>query len=213
MKSSLLITLLFIGILASAQEYNYLLNTDGLAQADNGLFIDDAGICYEKTLLLASYGEIEKVRNKYSNKNITTTTETLGNLKFTLAGRQQGWVKQKARNCLSADPEDCLVWCKVDMPRRIVDIHVIDPEGSFPISLLPADITTMMEGNYLVYSAIDCKPDSSTTVKSHEVLDTYFEGELVDKSFTERLHIYQYEQQLPIGSLNYETLFSLGLKD
>jgi len=31
--------------------------------------------------------------------------------------RGQTWVKKKAdRNCLSADPNDCLVWCKVDLP-------------------------------------------------------------------------------------------------
>ncbi len=34
-----------------------------------------------------------------------------------MAPATTAWVKKKAdRNCLSADPNDCLVWCLVDQP-------------------------------------------------------------------------------------------------
>jgi len=52
---------------------------------------------------------IERIPAKY-----TTATETIE-----VSPASTKWVKKKAdRNCLSADPNDCLVWCLVEVPAR-----------------------------------------------------------------------------------------------
>lgn len=63
----------------------------------------------EQVLVKEASSRIERVPAKY-----TTETETI---EVTPASTK--WVKKKAdRNCLSADPNDCLVWCLVEVPAQ-----------------------------------------------------------------------------------------------
>ncbi len=63
----------------------------------------------DNVLLEAASSRIEKKPVPY-----TTATETI-----VTRPASTKWVKKKAdRNCLSADPNDCLVWCLVEVPQQ-----------------------------------------------------------------------------------------------
>ncbi len=63
----------------------------------------------DNVLLEAASSRIEKKPVPY-----TTATETI-----VVRPASTKWVKKKAdRNCLSADPNDCLVWCLVEVPQE-----------------------------------------------------------------------------------------------
>ena len=45
-----------------------------------------------------------------------------------VAAASSKWVKKKAdKNCLSANPEDCLVWCLVETPAPVSYTHLTLP--------------------------------------------------------------------------------------
>ena len=63
----------------------------------------------EQVLVKEASSRIERVPAKYD-----TQTEQME-----VSPATTKWVKKKAdRNCLSADPEDCLVWCLVEVPAQ-----------------------------------------------------------------------------------------------
>jgi hypothetical protein len=63
----------------------------------------------DNVLVEAASSRIEKKPVSYSTETQTIVTRPASTK----------WVKKKAdRNCLSADPEDCLVWCLVEVPEE-----------------------------------------------------------------------------------------------
>lgn len=78
----------------------------------------------ENILVKEASSRIERVPAQYE-----TQTETI-----VVSPASTKWVKRKAdRNCLSADPNDCLVWCLVEVPERTQtvtkQVRVGCPEG------------------------------------------------------------------------------------
>ncbi|MFK7980093.1 MAG: peptidoglycan-binding protein [Saprospiraceae bacterium] len=64
--------------------------------------------------------ELERVPMKYE-----TTTE-----RVEVSPASTKWVKRKAdRNCLSANPDDCLVWCLVEVPAEYKTVTKTTPAG------------------------------------------------------------------------------------
>ena len=63
----------------------------------------------EQVLKKEASSRIERVKAEYVTERETIETKPA----------TTKWVKKKAdRNCLSADPEDCLVWCLVEVPAQ-----------------------------------------------------------------------------------------------
>ncbi|MEM6723379.1 MAG: hypothetical protein AAF598_05030, partial [Bacteroidota bacterium] len=77
------------------------------------------------TRLVAVPAEFETVTETYVSKPASTkiiavpTEYTSESETIEVAPATTKWVKRKAdRNCLSANPDDCLVWCLVEVPAR-----------------------------------------------------------------------------------------------
>ena len=94
----------------------------------------------ESKRMIAVPAEYETVAEQYVAKEAATRIERVAANYETATERIEvtpastNWVKKKAdRNCLSADPNDCLVWCLVEVPAtyRTVTKQVREgcPEG------------------------------------------------------------------------------------
>jgi len=213
MKSIILITqFLMCTNIGLSQEYEYRYGNVNLTEIESGIYEDDFGKCYGEFVLFASYDKVVEYRNRYSNKEIETTLVEVGNFQIEIAEKQSAWIKKKAnRNCLSADPNDCLVWCPVNTPRRIVSLELIDEEGEINVGILNEEFRKLLiDSGYIVYSEINCDNDDeilNTAVRLK--LSNYFNEIIEIHDVNLFLSSYQYENDLPIGGLNLETLYEL----
>jgi len=132
------------------------------------------------------------------------------------------WVKRKAdRNCISQNPDDCLVWCLVDIPSKFEEMGS-SIEFLSEKSLLTDDfIKQKIETNQYRYEwrAIHCWNDVSRREKNTIVKTMKNEGYLKDQPdnffslrVMDALHQFQEDNELPIGFLNLETLDFMGIE-
>jgi len=87
------------------------------------------------------------------------------------------WVKKRAdRNCLSADPNDCLVWCLIEVPAKVDTVIIQEAKLG------------CLDGFFLNKNELECdrtiiseeKVESELQVK---VMDLYSEQEIRIKEF------------------------------
>lgn len=129
------------------------------------------------------------------------------------------WVKKKAdRNCLSADPNDCLVWCLVEEPEIKKEVFIIiDKSETTEFEYQHLSVTKPTESKVdnvevlcwekinqemirkLVFALHD---DTKKIGKDHQELDKLFFSGLKD---------YQEKHNLPVGTLDFVTLEFMGI--
>ena len=101
---------------------------------------------------------------------------------FIMIDRGTEWVKKKAdRNCLSADPDDCLVWCLVEVPASIQFKDINDELHK--LRACPLNFKTDRKNNRCIRSkATDYAHDSSGILR------------LVDAESNELLRLFDYQE-------------------
>lgn len=91
---------------------------------------------------------------------------------------REKWVKKKAdRNCLSADPNDCLVWCMVETPAK------------FDTIVIQEATLGCMEGFLLDQSGDQCE----RIVISDEEVDTELSIKLIDVLTSREIRVKEFE--------------------
>ena len=128
------------------------------------------------------------------------------------------WEKRKAdKNCLSADPNDCMVWCLVETPEilKVVPI-LLDTMQSKNFEYRKIEYKFKREANE--WREVICKKDVTKSLISQiQILlkeKGYYQGDItmkVDKNTISSLEHFQEDFDLPIGNLDYETLDVLGI--
>jgi len=75
--------------------------------------------------IMPYYTSVESVEFERIPMEYETTTE-----RVEVSPASTKWVKRKAdRNCLSANPDDCLVWCLVEVPAEYKTVTKTTPKG------------------------------------------------------------------------------------
>lgn len=134
----------------------------------------------------------------------------------------QKWVKKKAdKNCLSADPNDCLVWCLVEVKEISVMKKIPNnPEMAEVESKEPIEYELSRTPEYTDWVEVVCQNDVTPQLISeiHQALnrENYFTETLqvpekIDKNLKKRLSLYQIDNRLAKGQLSVETLDALGI--
>ena len=126
-----------------------------------------------------------------------------------VAKPQLGWVKVKSsKPCkYTTNPDECLVWCKKKVPKRVVSIKVLDETKPVRIEDFDYETQTMMiNSGFIAFSETSCNLDPGTFVYVSEELELYFNQRIESKNFLDYLRLFQYQNDLPIGNLNLETL-------
>lgn len=194
----------------------------------------EPGKCYAKCLIASAYDIYEEEFPIYIGdepKKIDFDT-----IEVTIPGEKK-WEKRKAdRNCLSNNPEDCLVWSLVkDVPDEIITIvYMLNPSQSDMVDWEVYKIKEMTEeGDVTEWREVICT-NHITPVIVQQIQETlkkegYYQGKVIiinpfenEKSAAKKsilsvqtkaaLTQYQKHNGLPIGNLDVETLDALGIE-
>ncbi len=179
------------------------------------------GACYAKCLVPDEYEEYEKTFPIYEGD--LPDTVDLVDYEYEISPSIERWEKRKAdRNCLSADPNDCLVWCLINIPAKVEVIEniVVDTFACRDFILVEYNGRRLIkEGGFTEWREVVCEKDidSSLILDIHDALfeDGYDPGRPSDKlnsSIKAALSQFQKDFNLPIGQLDLETLDALGVE-
>jgi len=196
----------------SAQDFEFKIKNSGLKLLENGLYEDEYGTCFEQSLLIKAYPELSAYRNRYSNKDIKIKGKNAGSIILEIAESQTGWEKVKAKDCESANTDDCMVWCNVTVPERIVSMMFFDDGEPINFKEFHKEFEELLAvSGYLVYSETSCDVEETKKNEVKDFLNNYYKGHFKNVSFETRLNMLQYRHDLPIGGMNFETLAKMGL--
>ena len=178
------------------------------------------GKCYAKCLIT---GIVEKVEEKFIP--IYTGTDTKQDFvekqKIVISEATTKWVKRKAdKNCLSDDPNDCLVWCLVEVPAEIFKGYVVtDTSLTKDYRLESISKKEIIKGGgYTEWKEVLCEhkitPDLVRDLKN-ALQEAGYDPGPIDGIFKTKIKIaltkYQKDNILPVGNLNIATMKALGI--
>lgn len=191
------------------------------SQASSSARPSEPGKCYAKCLIPDQYEEQSVVLPIYTGTDANVPLEK----HILVEGRKQStWVKKKAdRNCLSSNPDDCLVWC---LEEKVVEeesiMYLSDTVGYKSFILKDFSSKQLLrEGGFTEWREVVCenKINKNLVLKVQSRLEENgysigVIGPTGDFDFVTRkiLSDYQRANGLPVGGLNIETLDALGVK-
>lgn len=131
------------------------------------------------------------------------------------------WIKKKAdRNCRSANPDDCLVWCLVET-ESIIEEYIIVRDTTQTSQFKMTEIfskTVEKPGGHIAWVEVVCESDITKNlaneIQSFLANENYYTGNITGILGIETksaLKKYQEENGLPVGNLNFETLEAMDI--
>ena len=134
------------------------------------------------------------------------------------------WVKRKAdKNCLSSDPNDCMVWCLQTTPAVYgIPIVSMDTTTAEPMKyiVIPDKVSMIEGGGHTVWTEVLCEKDITKRLLQsvHTALEergynsgVFPKGRLASKDLKAALKQFQKANFLKMGQLSIETLEALGV--
>lgn len=167
----------------------------------------------------------DKIETKYEEVVYYTGDEKKENvslhiIEHEISPASTKWVKKKAdRNCISADPNDCLVWCLVEVPAQVEKHKIlIDTTESKNFEIRQLEYKAVEKRGYLEWRTVLCEQEVSENIV-HQIQDKlraadYYNknnSSSLNKSILKALKSFQKDNGLPVGHLDQETLQHLGL--
>ena len=132
-------------------------------------------------------------------------------------GNSTKWVKRKAdENCLSQNPDDCLVWCLVEVlldKYELAETYEDLSDNSDFFSVNVGDEESLLDWQPIVwFEDLEYKEQKRIIkkLKRKKYLDKKHEVEW-SSDVIAALHQFQRDRQLPIGNLNFLTLDKLNI--
>jgi hypothetical protein len=141
-----------------------------------------------------------------------------------MIGSPRKWVKKKSdRNCLSADPEDCLIWCIVETEPIALDTLVIVKDRTQTKQYFWKDYSSKQVRiikSKKVWKEKICPEKinqefinglAKALINEGFEIDDWEEDDSFTADFLNKLNQFQKKEQLPEGALDIETLQKLNL--
>jgi hypothetical protein len=202
------------------KEHEYEGSNTGYNYNSMGVGIpSELGKCYARCLIEDQYASDTSYILEYSGLN---PTETLGveYKTVTTAPATTKWEKKKAdRNCHSSNPDDCLVWCLVDVEEQMQSFYIVTDTlnvKEFKEKLLVKHML-VKAGGFTEWKEIICAADVTPQLYreiQHKLKEAGFNIEVtgvVSKETKAALVKFQKINGLPVGALDTETLDVLGV--
>jgi len=181
-----------------------------------------SGKCMAKCLIQDSY--ITEIHDLFIYTGEETNIDGVERQDFVVKQASSEWVKKKAdKNCLSADPNDCLVWCRVETPMIkkelliVTDTFLVKEFQIHPFT----EYLIEKKGGTTEWRDVICDNQVNSNLVENIIYELISKGYLpedyVPSSLTfnpplkKALVLFQKENNLPIGSLDLETLDVLGV--
>jgi len=187
---------------------------------DRPPIVQEPGKCYAKCLIGDQYDFWDESYPVYLG-NSNDNFEYLKEIKLVLEEEKTEWIKRKAdKNCLSADPNDCLVWCLVNVPEKIETITIVtDTSSTDNYKWEKFEFNEIVKkGGFTEWKEVVCNYKVTADLNRQIQIALRNEGYdpgLIDNVIGTKtkaaLVKFQKNNSLPIGNLNIETLDVLGI--
>ena len=174
------------------------------------------GACYAKSLM-PDITEKKLIASVpvYTGTNPTPEFE-IKEVEYTVSHAGTKWIKKKADgNCASPNPEDCLVWCLIEIPEEKVSYKiVVDTTLTDQWKMENVNEKTLVEsGGYTEWTEVVCDSKVSNELINNVQKILADQGFLkanqsgsFDSETKKALTEFQRQYELPLGTLNLQTL-------
>ena len=217
MKQLLFIACLLFTVSCTVHNSNFI--SGGEPVTDSDLPSSEPGKCYARCLISDKYGLENDTLLMFAGADVTQPGVESKIIEVSPASSK--WVKIPDKNCLSANPEDCLIWCLEKTPAQtrtlttVVDTTLVK---EFNAELVE---TKYLEdaGGYTEWREVICQNEISSEFVlelRESLIAEGYQVELgkdkIDGELKKVLKKYQIDHYLPIGQLDVETLAKLGVR-
>lgn len=181
------------------------------------------GKCYGKVLIpyqtAQAYEEYAVYTGDETQENVELEIKTI-----VVQEKSKNWVKKKAdRNCMAPDPDDCLVWCLVETPRKEETLTLlVDTTQSKNFELKKIYKNTNPDPTVkgtTEWKEVVCEKDVTaslisqiqTALRSKLIYNNEVNGKF-DAVTKQAIRDFQIKNNLPQGQLDLESLKALGIE-
>ena len=182
----------------------------------------EPGKCYAKSLVP---DQIEQEYHKlpiYTGSDEQSDKAFLRKASFVIRPATTKWVKKKVdNNCHAPNPDDCLVWCLVEEPEETKTVTYVVDTTSLKAFLIEEIITEriVQKGGFQQWNEVVCANKIDAHLINQLCQQLFLKGAIddcadrtkYDPKLQAALGQYQQQNNLPIGSLNVESLRHLGV--
>lgn len=183
---------------------------------------NEPGKCYAKCLA----PEIVEVQtftfSIYKGDDPEIITNYVKSEVIEVAPASRKWIKKRAdRNCHSADPNDCLVWCLMKEPGQTITVKdmLIDTTVTKEFITETHNVDYISQArNQTVWQAVVCDPSDKQLEAIQQALQDKghdLSVELLQRNFgkasKKALTKYQQDNQLHVGGITEESMKALGV--
>ncbi|MEM9547479.1 MAG: peptidoglycan-binding domain-containing protein [Bacteroidota bacterium] len=180
----------------------------------------EPGKCFAKCLMPDKYETYEEDIIVFTGADSETKGVILEEI--VLSPATTTWEKKIAdRNCMSNNPDDCLVWCLIEVP-EVTKEYLIVTDTNLIKEFRIEKITyqeLVKAGGFTEWREVICAADIDKRlyIRIQETLikkgfgDNIVPNGVVSRPTKEALVNYQKLNGLPVGALDMETLTSLGI--
>lgn len=212
------ICFIIISVLFSSCQTPNILTNSQLTEGDlTDSNIYQSGKCYAKTNLLIRDSITQEYFVFTGNEKVENVD--LETINIEISAKQDKWIQKKTNDCMSPDPKDCMIWCKVEIPGEYKELKILKDTSQTKNFKIEKVIIykDFFEKEELIEVLCDDELTHRFIWDLQDILRTngYYKGDNTPK-LTENLMLvlkkYQLDNKLPIGTLNIQTMKSLGLK-
>jgi hypothetical protein len=174
------------------------------------------GKCYAKAMIPDQY---ETSATRYPIYTGLGVPDGVEEKTLTLSPASTKWVKKSDKNCHSADPNDCLVWCLVEVPAEQKTMLLVkDTNKIKSFEMRPFEKRSLAKAGG-VTEMVEILCDKDENAKLYHDISTaltsrgYLKApqEFKNDALQAALVQFQKDKGLPVGNMNILTLNSLGV--
>ncbi len=178
------------------------------------------GSCYAKCLMPDQVNTTSQQIAVFTGDE-TAEEVSIETREITISPAAKKWEKKpSSRDCLSSDPNDCLVWCMVDVPAKVETYKVLlDTTQSPNFEMMDIKQESLVsKGGYTEWKETLCEnqitKDFITKLQTSLKAENFYSAEVtstMDSRTKAALTEFQRANSLPVGQLDLETLDALGI--
>lgn len=179
----------------------------------------ESGKCYAKCLIRAEEGEYVEPYFVYIGDSTKENVSVKRTEILVKPGESGKWIQKVDEDCQATNPEDCKIWCMVDLPAEYVVLNILeDTSTTKNYEVVNITKTRIEATQFNEWREVLCPKDLTATLiqKINTALSErgFYNGE-ISKQFNNKskraLMNFQKANGLPIGQLDTKTLDLLGI--
>jgi len=179
-----------------------------------------SGKCYAQLFFPDVYNETNEIYPVYTGGN-PEKAEFVQKMDFITQQKTQKWKKKKIDNCISTNPNDCFVYCKIDVPETKESYYIVtDTTKTKDYELKPIhQITNIKKKGYQDWVEVVCESDATSKLYKDiafklitlNYLSPDANLSMRSKDIHKALNKFAKDNGLPYGNLNIIVLEKLGV--